>query len=219
MKLFTRITATLNATAESAVARFENHEAITESALKRIRQTVSEARVRHERVLRDGQEIQRTITSLSDQIELWTERARLSAAEDESRALACLERRAACRTQLTHANESLARHVVLESQARDRLEQMQLRLEQINLQRNQLRSRESVAKATQALNSVDGSSSSAGINELFERWEVSIGESEILNEVNGTPPDPLKHEFETEERRVDLQRELAELKGGQNNEI
>ncbi len=219
MKLFTRITATLNATAESAVARFENHEAITESALKKIRQTVSEARVRHERVVRDGKEIQRTIATLNEQIEQWTERARLSAAEDESRAIACLDRRATCRTQLAHANESLAQHVMQESQTRDRLQQMQLRLEQVNLQRNQLRSRESVAKATQALNSVDGPVPSAGINELFERWEVSIGESEIHNEVHGTPPDPLIHEFETEERRVNLQRELAELKGGQNDGI
>ncbi len=219
MKLFTRITATLNATAESAVARFENHEAITESALKTIRQAVSEARVRHERVVRDGQEIRRTVATLNEQISQWTERARLSTADDETRALACLDRRAACRAQLIHANESLAQHALLETQTRDRLEQMQLRLEQINLHRNQLRSRESVAKATQALNSVDGSAPSAGINELFERWEVSIGESEIHNEVHSTPADPLMHEFETEERRVNLQRELAELKGGQNDEI
>lgn len=219
MKLFTRIAATLNASTESAVARFENHDAITESALKKIRQTVSEARVRHERVVRDGQEIQRTIATLDEQIEQWTERARFSAAEDESRALACLDRRATCRTQLIHANESLAQHVLLESQTSDRLERMQLRLEQINLQRNQLRSREAVAKATQAIDSVDGSAPSAGINELFERWEVSIGESEIHNEVHGTPPDLLTHEFEAEERRVNMQRELAELKGGQNDGI
>lgn len=218
MKLFTRITATLNATAESAVARFENHEAITESALRRIRQTVSEARIRHERVVRDGQEIRRTIASLNEQIGQWTARASRSAAEDESRALACLDRRAACRAQLAHANESSAQHVVLESQTRDRLQQMQRRLEQIILQRNQLRSRESVAKATQALNSVEGSAPSAGINDLFERWEVSIGESEIHNEVHGTPPDPLMNEYETAEKRLDLQRELAELKGGQNDE-
>lgn len=219
MKLFTRITATLNATAESAVARFENHEAITESALKKIRATVSEARVRHNRVVRDGEAIRGTIASLTEQIEQWTERARLSAADDESRALACLDRRAACRTQLTHASESLAQHLVLQSQTRDRLEQMQRRLEQIILQRNQLRSRDSVAKATQALNSVDGAAPSAGINELFERWEVTIGESEIHNEVHGTPPDALMHEFDMQERQVNLQRELAELKGGQKHEI
>ena len=215
MKLFTRISATLNATAESAVSRFENHEAITESALKKIRQTVSEARVRHERVVRDGREIRRTIASLNEQIEQWTQRARISAADDESKALACLERRAACRTQLTPANESLAEHVVLETQAENRLDKMQIRLEQIIQQRNHLRSRESVAKATQALNTVDGSASSAGINELFERWEVSIGDSEIHNDVHGAPPDPLMHEFETTEKRESLQRELAELSAGE----
>lgn len=215
MKLFTRITATLNATAESAVARFENHEAITESALRKIRETVSEARVRHNRVVRDGEAIRQTIASLNEQIEQWTERARLSAADDESRALACLDRRAVCRTQLTYANESLTQHFALESQTKDRLEQMQRRLEQIILQRNQLRSRDSMAKATQALNSVDGAAPSAGINELFERWEVSIGESEIHNEVHGAPADALMHEFDTQERQMNLQRELAELKGGQ----
>lgn len=213
MKLFTRISATLNAGAESAVSRFENHEAIADSALKSIRLNVSEARVRHQRVVRDGQEIQRTIQELKGQIEQWSDRARSCAAEDEGRALACLERRSVSREQLAQAEQAFGQHMALESQARSRLEKMQTRLEQVTLQRNHLRSRESVAKATRALNAVDGNGAS-GINELFERWEVTIGDSEVLNEVQASPVDTLAHEFEAAERRDSLQDELSELMRG-----
>lgn len=217
MKLFTRISATLNAGAESAVSRFENHEAIADSALKAIRQNVSEARVRHQRVVRDGQQIRNSIQSLKVQIDQWSERARASASDDESRALACLERRASCRKQLAQAEDALQQHLTLEAQASCRLEQMQARLEQITLQRNQLRSRESVAKASRALNAVDGNGDS-GINELFERWEVNIGESEIHNEVHACAPDPLAHEFETAEKQDSLQHELEELLRGDSDD-
>ena len=217
MKLFTRISATLNASAESAVSRFENHEAIADSALQTIRQNASEARVRHQRVVKDGEEIRRSMHSLNQQIEQWSSRARASAAQDESRALACLERRTSCRKQLAQAEEALRQHTALEARASSNLEQMQARLEQVTLQRNQLRSRESVAKASRALNALDGKGA-AGINELFERWEVTIGESEIHNEVHASAPDPLAHEFENEEKRADLQMELEELMRGDSND-
>lgn len=217
MKLFTRISATLNAGAESAVSRFENHEAIADSALKGIRQNVSEARVRHQRVVRDGQNIKHKIRELHEQIEQWGNRAKACADDDESRALACLERRAFAREQLQKAEEALRQHLTLEAQASSKLEKMQARLEEVTLQRNQLRSRESVAKATDALNAVDGGRAS-GIDELFERWEVSIGDSEIHNDVQATPADVLAHEFETAERRDSLQNELAELMRGDSHD-
>jgi len=217
MKLFTRISATLNASAESAVSRFENHEAIADSALKTIRQSASEARVRHQRVVRDGQEIRRSIQGLNQQIEQWTSRAKDCAAVDENRALACLERRAACRAQLAQFEDALQQHSMLEARAHSNLEQMQARLEQVTLQRNQLRSRESVAKATQALNAVDGRGA-AGIEEVFERWEVTIGESEVQGEVYAASPDPLAHEFESLEKQEGLQNELAELMRGESDD-
>ncbi|MGQ7848416.1 PspA/IM30 family protein [Granulosicoccus sp. 3-233] len=217
MKLFTRISATLNAGAESAVSRFENHEAIAESVLKSIRQNASEARVRHQRVVRDGQDLRRSIQNLNQQIEQWSSRARACATDDESRALACLERRASCRKQLAQAEEALRQHMALEARASSDLEKMQTRLEQVTLQRNQLRSRESVAKATRALDAVDGQGS-AGINELFERWEVVIGESEILSEAAATTTDPLAREFENEEQCVQLRGELEELLHGDSDD-
>lgn len=210
MKLFTRIAATINASADSAVTRFENHEAIAESALKGIRQNVAQARVRHQRVIRDGEALRGSMQSLQHQITLWSKRARDCADSDESRALACLERRAACREQLKQAEDALREHMALEAQASSRLEQMQRRLEQATLQRNQLRSRESVAKANQAIGTIDGQGS-ASIDEVFERWESSIGESEVFNDMHISSADPLDHEFHLAETRERLKNELNEL--------
>lgn len=164
----------------------------------------------------DGQEIRRNIENLNQRIEQWSARAKESA-DDESRALACLERRASCREQLTQAETALRDHMALEARASSNLEKMQARVEQVSLQRNRLRSRESMAKAARALNAVDGNGAS-GIDELFERWEINIGDAEIHSEVYAADPDPLAHEFETEEKRSRLKSELDELMRGDSDD-
>ena len=57
MNLFTRITATLGATAEHAVSRFENHDAIAESALVQAHQALAKARIRHRHLQKAGDDI------------------------------------------------------------------------------------------------------------------------------------------------------------------
>jgi predicted DNA-binding protein (UPF0251 family) len=57
MNLFTRITATIGATAETAVSRFENHDAIAQSALTEARQAVAQVGIRHKRLRRYGGDI------------------------------------------------------------------------------------------------------------------------------------------------------------------
>ena len=54
MKILTRLTATLGAGTDRAVARFENHDAIAAAAVRGAREAVAAARVRHARLRRDG---------------------------------------------------------------------------------------------------------------------------------------------------------------------
>lgn len=210
MKLFTRIAATLNASAESAVARFENHDAIAESALQSIRREVAQSRVRLQRIKRDGEQLRHQCQVLQERIGQWTHRARACAAENETRALACLERRGACQQQLKQTQQMLVDHEALEARMQDRVEQIQQRLEQATLQRNELRSRESIARAGKALDPFNAKADQ-GIDDVLDRWESSIGEDELHASLSSLDVDPLTQEFESAEAQARLKNELSEL--------
>lgn len=213
MNLFTRITATLGATADQAVSRFENHDAIAESALRQARQSVVTARVQHTRVTRDGHELRARVAELYKNEALWTRRAREIGSENEQKALDCLGHRRRCRELLAQTQERLSRHEQLESDVYARLQEIEGRLEQINQQRNQMRSRESVAKAMDVMGRVETDDQNS-VEAVFDRWEISIGETEMRGEAYQSiidTKDPLQREYESNEHVSELKGELEAL--------
>lgn len=168
MNLFTRITATLGATADSAVSRFENHDAIAESALVPARQAISKARIRYNHLRSAGDDIRSRLDSANHNVEQWTSRARKLAASDEQKALECLEYRKSSNELVYSLNTELAKHEAMEESLSARLTQMQQRLDNMTHQRNEMRSRESLAKATDVLDRID-SHSAGGVDAIFER--------------------------------------------------
>ncbi len=90
MNLFTRITATLGTTADSAVSRFENHDAIAQSALVRARQAMTKARIRYNHLRSAVDGIRSRLDSANHNVEQWTSRARKLAASDEQKRLNAL---------------------------------------------------------------------------------------------------------------------------------
>ena len=213
MNLFTRITATLGATADQAVSRFENHDAIAEGALRQARQAVVKARVQHTRVTRDGNELRSRVADLKKDETSWTRRAKEIAPDNEQKALDCLGHRQRCRAQLTLSAEQLSRHEQLESDVYARLKEIEQRLEQINQQRNQMRSRESVAKAMDVMGRFEAEGHDS-VEAVFDRWEMSIGETEMRGEAYQSivnSKDPLEREYESKEQAQALKLELAAL--------
>lgn len=213
MNLFSRITATIGATAETAVSRFENHDAIAESALIEARQAVAKSRIRHQRLQRSVDEIRTSLDACEKQAQKWTTRAQKLASTDEARAMQCLEQRQFCREQIKQHRQNLSKHESLEAGMADRLKQMETRLQSMMSQRNEMQSRESLARATQVMDRIDNQGSD-GVDAIFERWELSISDTEIRNDVmqdelSNVPS--LQRELDEEERQETLQAELAEL--------
>ncbi len=214
MNLFTRITATLGATADSAVSRFENHDAIAESALVPARQAVTKARIRHNHLRKAGDDIRQRLSSAQTEADRWTERARKLAETDEQKALECLEYRRSSLDLVSSLGDELAAHEAMEESLTNRLTQMQQRLDGMTHQRNAMRSRESLAKATDVLDRID-TASEHGVDAIFERWEVSISDTEMRHEIHQdivTTKPLLQREFEAEEKQAALQLELAQLR-------
>lgn len=213
MNLFTRITATLGATADSAVSRFENHDAIAESALIPARQALTKARIRHNHLVQTGDDIRERLDTARTEANQWTVRARKLAETDEQKALECLEYRCSSLDLVESLTGELTKHDAMEESLTSRLSKMQQRLDSLTHQRNEMRSRESLAKATDVLDRID-SHNQHGVDAIFERWEVSISDTEIRHEVHqdvGQVKPPLQREFEEDEKRAKLKTELAQL--------
>lgn len=223
MNLLTRLTATLGAETTRAVARFENHDAIAAAATRGAREAVTTARVRHARLLREGDRRREQLTTLELDETRWGERAHASAATDEANALACLEQRRATRKRIDDARQALAEHERLESEMSGRLQTLERRLAEITRRRDALRSRESIVRAGEVLDTVtrdDGH----GIDDVFERWEVRIADTDAERAMRDEPTfhgddDALARRYASIEHEASLRSELAELTGTSGNTI
>ncbi|MEO0345546.1 MAG: hypothetical protein AAF229_04725 [Pseudomonadota bacterium] len=209
MNLIRRITATVSSSVDRAVSRVENHDAIVEAALRDTRQAASRARVRLRRLQRDGERLQQRHDALGVAIERWGERARAIAAEDEAKALACVRRRRDCEQQRTALASAIENHAVLEKRMAEQVRQIDGRIEEVMRQRNEMRSRQSVVEAIRAVEHMDDGAR-VDLEETFDRWEIQLGETEILSEA-AAPIDVLESEFLAEEDDAALRAELELL--------
>jgi len=213
MNLFTRISATLGATADNAVSRFENHDAIAQTALAEARQALASARIRHQRLMRSTDEIRANLETAEEQVQQWTLRAQKLATTDEARAMQCLEQRQLSRQQVNSHLLNLCKHEDMASSMANRLEQMETRLRNMVGQRDEMRSRESLARATRVMDRIDNQGRD-GVDAIFERWELTIGETEIGDDRYHHEFDnvsSLQREMDEEERQAALKDELAAL--------
>lgn len=209
MNLFSRISATLVRKMDDMVSHVENHNAVVEVALKDTRAAVAKAKVRLERVRKDGQAMQKRLSDAMHMEQLWENRAKETAAKDEQKALACIARRNQCREQIIQTQAALTKHEELEAKVSENVQRMEHRLRDITQQQNLMRSRQSTADAMRIINQIEGSTD-YGIEDTFDRWETLITETEYsIGHISNT--DTLDMSFAKEENTVKLKAELVEL--------
>ena len=209
MNIFSRISATFTGKLDEMVAHVENHDAVVAVALKDTRAAVAKAKVRLERVRKDGEAMRKRLDEAARMDNLWENRAKETAAEDEQKALACIARRNQCREQITQTQAALIRHEELETKVGDNVQRMEQRMCDITQQQNLMRSRQSTADAMRIINKIEGNTDN-GIEDTFDRWETLITETEYSSgHISET--DTLDMSFVKEENTMQLQAELAEL--------
>lgn len=209
MSLFRRISTSISSTVDRAVSKVENHDAIINSALRDTQQAAARSRVRLARVRKDGESLRTRRGELQLAVTRWTDRAKKIAAEDEAKALECLRRRKDCELQLRNLEDSIEKHDELESRISEQVKKIETRVGEVAQQRNMMRSRQSVAEAMRTINNIEGVSYGE-IEDTFDRWEINLGESEILMGAV-TTSDPLDSAFLAEEDTAELRAELDEL--------
>ena len=216
MGLFKRITATLTSTVDQAVTRVENHDAVVAAAIKSTQSNAAKAKVRLARVQKDGKALRNKAAELRCAEKTWAERATSVAAEDKEKALECMKRRKLARTQLEKITTSLKHHDELEAQVVETLRKIEARLTEMKQQRNMMRSRETAADAMRIINSIDGAAV-GDIDETFDRWEISITESEMYTD-STADLDALDTDFVEIENRQELEAELEDLLSGEEKD-
>ncbi|MBT8100672.1 MAG: PspA/IM30 family protein, partial [Gammaproteobacteria bacterium] len=164
---------------------------------------------RLERVRRDGHSLKTRHANLKQASGRWTERAKNVAAQDEAKALECLRRRKDCETQLQNLEVSIDKHDELEARIAEQVKKIEARIGEVAQQRNMMRSRESVAEAMRTISNIEGVSYGE-IEDTFDRWEINLGETEILMGAT-TSSDPLDTAFLAEEDTAELRAELKDL--------
>lgn len=209
MNLVKRISMSISSSLDKAVSKVENHDAIINAALKETQQAAARSRVRLARVQKDGNSLKARHRDLQTAASRWTERAKSVAASDEAKALECLRRRKECEAQVRTLDESIEKHRELENRIAENLKKIDTRISEVSHQRNMMRSRQSVAEAMRVINNIEGVSYGE-IEDTFDRWEVNLGETEVV--LGGsTSTDALESAFLVEEDQEALRAELADL--------
>jgi phage shock protein A len=209
MSLIRRISTSITSSVDRAVSKVENHDAIINAALRDTQQAAARSRVRLERVRKDGRSLRARQASLQQAVARWTDRARSVAADDEAKALECLRRRKDCEQQLRALEDSIEKHEELETRIAEQVKKIEARIGEVTQQRNMMRSRQSVAEAMRTIHNIEGVSYGE-IEDTFDRWEINLGETEIMTGA-ATRTDPLESAFLAEEDTAELRAELDEL--------
>jgi phage shock protein A len=205
-----RLFASLTARVDKLVSDIENHDAVVEAGVRNARQAYAKAKVRHTRLVQEGERLRRKLSDLRKSEVRWKERALSAADEDEDVALECVRRRRLCGEQAEFLEQALERHQTLEARLARKLEAAGQHVDQLGHQRQIMRSREATAEVASRLAGME-ETPAVELQDAFERWEVRITEAELAA---GQPEtgDTFDSTFKVSEEHQDLQAELASLK-------
>jgi len=211
MGFFKRITATVTANVDNAIATMENHDAVLEASLADMRRASAKSKARLRRVEADGARLRGKLEQLETARQRWTTRAARHADSDEATALECLKRRRAAAAQRDDCAEALARHDTLVSKLSASIEKIDQRYRELDQTRTLMQTRERAAQAAHTIDAFGDHGVGTNIDDTLERWEARISEYEVDDT---TDPDAERFEqtFIDEELRAELREELDALK-------
>ncbi len=206
MKFMKRWTTTIAASFDHLIGQVENHEALVSGALREMQEFGGKARIKLVRVERDGQNMKRRLKEVEELDSVWAERALRVHATDQTRALECMRRRKQAQEEAQNLREQIQEHDKLEEQLRKDLNLIQQRIAELTRKKNAFSARECRGKAFQA-GSVDELGLVRELDEMFNRWELRLGDYEGMD----LSADPLEKQFSAEEEERELKAALQEL--------
>lgn len=203
-KWFKRYRISLSSHFENVLDRVENHEAVVNAAVIEAREHAAKARVKLNRVRRDGESLRQRAEQLSTDAKLWEERAAKCIETDRERARECLRRRTAAQEEQARLEREAAEHGRLEKQLTSDLRRVEERVRELQRRQHTLAARKQRAEAA-ALTTPGEVALLDDIEDVFERWEGKLVETEIRADLDA---DTFTDEFTESENNAELDAEL-----------
>lgn len=212
MKLIKRWSTALTSRVDWMVTQVENQEALVDSAIRDAQKAAARAKVQLGRVRSDGQKLKARHDEEMQAASKWKDRARQCADKDEQKAMECLRRNKRSIALTAQLQARLQEHQRVEQQLTKDVQTIQDSLSGLMEKRNLMRSRQSRAEAVSSISAVTAPIQN-DLEDIFERWETRITETEIAGDCN-LQGDILEDSFSSTEEDEDLRAELEELKQG-----
>ena len=215
MSYLKRLTVSLRSQVEHLVNQVEDHEAVVDAAITDAKKTLATAKVRINRVNRDGQKLQEQIDQQRQAQSKWRNRARQVAADDESTALECLRRSQHAEQQVVELERIFSEHKIQQEQLKHIIEEAEQRIQEKIQRRNLMSTRQSALATSQSLATANNDNAEDW-DQAFDRWEGRIAEMEINQDIS-SPVDTLEYEFTSQERLDELRMDLHALVNEEND--
>jgi len=199
-----------------------DHDALAKSAIIDVRKAAARLKAQQGRLAGQTARLKATEQTLIDKRNRWQSRAAEFANSDAEQAMQCLRNRDAVAQELAATAEQLARLGGLCDQLDCNLAQVERRMADLQQRRIELSSREA---RTSVLTKTRGCDTNVDIEELFERWEVSVLQGEYREDAvtetgcgnaqaAGSSADQLDCALLARERDAQLREELFRLRAG-----
>jgi phage shock protein A len=208
MKLLARWKTTIVSSFEHVLNQVENHDATIATAIQEGREAAAGARVKLNRIRRDGERMRSRISERNESAQTWASRAVQVHGSDPGKALECVRRRNLARTEAQHLEAELTSHREIEQQLQRDLVEIETRIAELGRRRNAYSAREFRAKALGAAQACSVATQAESVEEVFDRWEMKLASTEPLG---AATIDPLESTFAAAEKRAALEAELDEL--------
>lgn len=208
VKMLHRWKASIVSGFDHVVSRVENHEAIVVAAIREARESAAGARVKLNRLKRDGERMRERLADLRTAEEAWTARCLKIRSADEDKAIECLRRRKGIQNEIRHLESELTRHQELDHRLTNDLAIIEERIRELTRRKNALSAREFRARALEIADA-GLADSVTDLEDIFDRWEIKLAETEPIAGVS--PLDLLESEFVAEEERELFRVELDAL--------
>ena len=192
---------------DGVLSQIENHEAAVNAAIGDVRQATARARVQLKRVERDQASLRESLAQEESAAARW--RTRAVAAADEEAAIECLRRHKSSEQRAALLRTRLLEHERSEHELREGVRVLGARLAELNERKNLMCTRQSRAEAARGM--ALPAESSADLEDLFDRWEMRVGEIELASE-RAEPIDAFESRFQQVEERAVLRAELEAMR-------
>lgn len=210
MNSMKRLTLSIRARLDQVLSEVENHEALAQSAMKELHESIAGARVGLNRVERDEARLNKQKDDAASSAIRWRERAK--AETDQDRAIECLRRARQADEIVTSITQRLSDQKNIRERLTGEVRQLEVRYSDLQSRYHLMRTREARARAFETLQN-DVAGIGGEVDRVFERWEGRVTRSEYEGGVIFDNEQDLEARYLETEERQELLVELQTLRG------